>query len=111
MRTAIGFYHMINGMMHHQLRASKFIQEERLSLLNCGGFVLNYLEANDFDCFSIVLSKASVLPWIGEVEHVLVGAIPPSFSGTLLLASVGIKLQVLNTIFKKKSAYRKISIR
>ena len=50
------------------------------------------------------LSKQiDVLPWIGEVDHALVWvAIISALGGTLLLAAVGIKLPVLNTIFKKK---------
>ena len=50
------------------------------------------------------LSKSiTVLPWIGEVEHALVWvAIISALGGTVLLASVGIKLLELNTIFKKR---------
>ena len=56
------------------------------------------------------LSKSiTVLPWIGEVEHALVWvAILSALGGTLLLASVGIKLPGIEyDIQKEEAAYRK----
>ena len=48
-------------------------------------------------------------PWIGEVEHALVWvAILSALGGTLLLASVGIKLPGIEyDIQKEEAAYRK----
>ena len=56
------------------------------------------------------LSKSiTVLPWIGEVEHALVWvAIISALGGTVLLASVGIKLPGIEyDIQKEEAAYRK----
>ena len=56
------------------------------------------------------LSKnITVLPWIGEVEHALVWvAILSALGGTILLASVGIKLPGIEyDIQKEEAAYRK----
>ena len=56
------------------------------------------------------LSKSiTVLPWIGEVEHALVWvAILSALGGTILLASVGIKLPGIEyDIQKEEAAYRK----
>ena len=56
------------------------------------------------------LSKSiTVLPWIGEVEHALVWvAIISALGGTILLASVGIKLPGIEyDIQKEEAAYRK----
>ena len=56
------------------------------------------------------LSKSiTVLPWIGEVEHALVWvAIVSALGGTVLLASVGIKLPGIEyDIQKEEAAYRK----
>ena len=56
------------------------------------------------------LSKSiTVLPWIGEVEHALVWvAIVSALGGTILLASVGIKLPGIEyDIQKEEAAYRK----
>ena len=56
------------------------------------------------------LSKQiDVLPWIGEVEHALVWvAIISALGGTVLLASVGIKLPGIEyDIQKEEAAYRK----
>ena len=56
------------------------------------------------------LSKSiTVLPWIGEVNHALVWvAIVSALGGTLLLASVGIKLPGIEyDIQKEEAAYRK----
>ena len=56
------------------------------------------------------LSKQiNVLPWIGEVNHALVWvAILSALGGTLLLASVGIKLPGIEyDIQKEEAAYRK----
>ena len=56
------------------------------------------------------LSKSiTVLPWFGEVEHALVWvAILSALGGTILLASVGIKLPGIEyDIQKEEAAYRK----
>tara|TARA_B100000886_G_scaffold246411_1_gene173338 strand:- start:2882 stop:3874 length:993 start_codon:yes stop_codon:yes gene_type:complete len=56
------------------------------------------------------LSKSiTVLPWIGEVEHALVWvAILSALGGTILLASVGVKLPGIEyDIQKEEAAYRK----
>ena len=56
------------------------------------------------------LSKQiTMLPWIGEVEHALVWvAIISALGGTILLASVGIKLPGIEyDIQKEEAAYRK----
>ena len=56
------------------------------------------------------MSKSiTVLPWIGEVDHALVWvAILSALGGTLLLASVGIKLPGIEyDIQKEEAAYRK----
>ena len=56
------------------------------------------------------LSKSiTVLPWIGEVDHALVWvAIISALGGTLLLASVGIKLPGIEyDIQKEEAGYRK----
>ena len=56
------------------------------------------------------LSKqVDVLPWIGEVDHALVWvAIISALGGTILLASVGIKLPGIEyDIQKEEAAYRK----
>ena len=56
------------------------------------------------------LSKSiTVLPWIGEVEHALVWvAILSALGGTIILASVGIKLPGIEyDIQKEEAAYRK----
>ena len=56
------------------------------------------------------LSKSiTVLPWIGEVEHALVWvAIISALGGTVLLASVGIKLPGIEyDIQKEEAGYRK----
>ena len=56
------------------------------------------------------LSKSiTVLPWIGEVEHALAWvAILSALGGTILLASVGIKLPGIEyDIQKEEAAYRK----
>ena len=56
------------------------------------------------------LSKSiTILPWIGEVEHALVWvAIVSALGGTILLASVGIKLPGIEyDIQKEEAAYRK----
>ena len=56
------------------------------------------------------LSKSiTVLPWIGEVDHALVWvAILSALGGTILLASVGIKLPGIEyDIQKEEAAYRK----
>jgi len=57
-----------------------------------------------------VLSKqVTLLPWIGEVNHALVWvAIISALGGTILLASVGIKLPGIEyDIQKEEAAYRK----
>ena len=56
------------------------------------------------------LSKSiTVLPWIGEVEHAFsMGCDTFALGGTLLLASVGIKLPGIEyDIQKEEAAYRK----
>ena len=56
------------------------------------------------------LSKSiTVLPWIGEVEHALVWvALLSALGGTVILASVGIKLPGIEyDIQKEEAAYRK----
>ena len=56
------------------------------------------------------LSKSiTILPWIGEVDHALVWvAIISALGGTVLLASVGIKLPGIEyDIQKEEAAYRK----
>ena len=56
-----------------------------------------------------VCLKALPYPWIGEVDHALVWvAIISALGGTLLLASVGIKLPGIEyDIQKEEAAYRK----
>ena len=62
------------------------------------------------------LSKQiNVLPWIGQVEHALVWvAILSALGGTLLLASVGIKLPGIEYDIQKEEVHvkeRRISFR
>ena len=78
------------------------------------GLGAELLKVDDINCFYtniMELSKSiTVLPWIGEVEHLIVlVAILSALGGTFLLASVGIKLPGIEyDIQKEEAAYRKL---
>ena len=56
-----------------------------------------------------IIKKITELPWIGQVDHAMVWvAIIAALGGTILLASVGIKLPGIEyDIQKEEAAYRK----
>ena len=112
---------MISGMMRLSIEgASQRVQEDTLKFARImeglGAELLRSLMT--LIAFTPILwglSKSiTVLPWIGEVEHALVWvAILSALGGTILLASVGIKLPGIEYDIQKEEAalQKRISFR
>ena len=115
-RTAMAdFYHSQWNKAHSIEGASQRVQEDTLKFArimeSLGAELLRSLMT--LIAFTPILwglSKSiTVLPWIGEVEHALVWvALLSALGGTIILASVGIKLPGIEyDIQKEEAAYRK----